>query len=111
MKSYLDKFNKLFKGKQSIEIEFFDEEPLSKKYVRYNQSGEVCRSPEGSNQATQRIKNGWQQINCDTYNCQYRQKNEYGKLLSFIHETDEHAFVTVSTVNEVVGAWNTVKNR
>ena len=39
------------------------------------------------------------------------EKNEYGKLLSFIHETDEHAFVTVSTVNEVVGAWNTVKNR
>lgn len=27
----------------------------------------------------------------------------------FIHETGEHAFVTVSTVNEVVGAWNTVK--
>lgn len=79
MKSYLEKFNKIFKGKQSIEIEFFDEEPLSKKYVRYNQSGEVCRSPEGSNQATQRVKNGWQQINCDTYNCQYRQKNEYGK--------------------------------
>lgn len=79
MKSYLEKFNKIFKGKQSIEIEFFDEEPLSKKYVRYNQSGEVCRCPEGSNQATQRVKNGWQQINCDTYNCQYRQKNEYGK--------------------------------
>ena len=39
------------------------------------------------------------------------EKNEYGKLLSFIHETDEHAFVTVSTVNEVVGAWNTVKSR
>lgn len=79
MKSYLDKFNKLFKGKQNIEIEFFDEDPLSKKYVRYNQSGEVCRSPEGSNKANQRVKNGWQQINCDTYNCQYRQKNEHGK--------------------------------
>ena len=39
------------------------------------------------------------------------EKNEYGKLLSFIHETDEHAFVTVSTVNEVVGARNTVKSR
>ena len=39
------------------------------------------------------------------------EKNEYGKLLSFIHETDEHAFVTVSTVNEVVGDWNTVKSR
>lgn len=79
MKSYLDKFNKLFKGKQSIEIEFFGEEPLTKKYVRYNQSGEVCRSPEDSNMANQRVKNGWQQISCDIYNCQYRQKNEQGK--------------------------------
>lgn len=57
MQIYLDKFDKLFKGKQSIEIEFFNEEPLSKKYVRYNQSGEVCCSPEGSNKANQRVKN------------------------------------------------------
>lgn len=57
MQTYLNKFDKLFKGKQSIDIEFFNEEPLSKKYVRYNQSGEVCRSPEGSNKASQRIKN------------------------------------------------------
>ena len=42
MKSYLDKFNKLFKGKQSIEIEFFDEEPLSKKYVRYYSTEGNC---------------------------------------------------------------------
>lgn len=79
MKPYLDKFDQLFKGKASIEIEFFSEEPLSKKYARYNQSGEVCSCPEGYNIANQRVKNGWQQINCDTFNCQYRQKNEQGK--------------------------------
>ena len=79
MQSYVEKFDKLFKGKQSIDIEFFDEDPLSKKYIRYNQSGEVCRCPEGSNQATQRVKNGWQQIACKGPECQYRQKNETGK--------------------------------
>ncbi len=79
MQSYIEKFDKLFKGKQSIEIEFFCEEPLTKKYVRYNQSGEVCRCPENSNQATQKVKNGWQQIECKGSECQYRQKNEAGK--------------------------------
>lgn len=34
------------------------------------------------------------------------EKNEYGKLLAFIHQTDPAAFVTVSTVNEVIGEWN-----
>lgn len=79
MQTYLDKFDKLFKGKQSIDIEFFNEEPLTKKYVRYNQSGEVCRCLEGSDKATQRVKNGWQQIQCDISKCQYRQRNESGK--------------------------------
>lgn len=79
MQAYLKKFDELFKGKQSIDIEFFCEEPLSKKYVRYNQSGEVCHCSEDSNKAMQRVKNGWQQIDCDTYSCQYRQKNEQGK--------------------------------
>lgn len=79
MQSYIEKFDKLLKGKQSIEIEFFCEEPLTKKYVRYNQSGEVCRCPENSNQATQKVKNGWQQIECKGSECQYRQKNEAGK--------------------------------
>lgn len=37
------------------------------------------------------------------------EKSEYGKLLAFIQRTDPAAFVTVSTVNEVIGAWN--KNR
>ena len=34
------------------------------------------------------------------------EKNEYAKLLAFIHETDPTAFVTVSTVGEVIGQWN-----
>jgi len=33
----------------------------------------------GTNQANQKTKNGWKPINCDTFNCEYRQKNEYGK--------------------------------
>ena len=79
MQTYLDRFDKLFKGKQSIDIEFFNEDPLTKKYVRYNQSGEVCHCLEGLNQATQKVKNGWQQVQCAGSECQYRQKNESGK--------------------------------
>lgn len=79
MKAYSQKFNEQYKGKQSIEIEFFNEEPLTIKYARYNQSGEVCYCMADSNEANQKTKNGWQKINCDTFKCQYRQKNEQGK--------------------------------
>ncbi len=34
------------------------------------------------------------------------EKNEYGKLLAYIHENDPSAFLTVSTVGEVIGEWN-----
>ena len=34
------------------------------------------------------------------------EKREYGKLLAYIHQADPAAFVTVSTVNEVIGEWN-----
>lgn len=39
------------------------------------------------------------------------EKNECRTLLSFIQELDENAFVTVSTVNEMVGAWNKNKKK
>lgn len=39
------------------------------------------------------------------------EKNEYGKLLAFLHKTDPSAFVTVSTVNEVIGQWNQKSGR
>lgn len=79
MQSYLEKFNKLFKGKKSIDVSFFNDEPLSIRYSRSNQSGEVCYCMIDTDQANQKTKNGWQKINCDNYNCQYRQKNENGK--------------------------------
>ncbi len=79
MKAYLQKFNEQYKEKQSIDIELFNDEPLTMKYARYNQSGEVCYCMVGSNQANQKTKNGWEAIQCDTYNCEHRQKNEYGK--------------------------------
>lgn len=33
-------------------------------------------------------------------------RSEYAQLLNFIHQKDPAAFVTVSTVGEVIGAWN-----
>ena len=33
-------------------------------------------------------------------------RSEYAQLLNFIHQKDRAAFVTVSTVGEVIGAWN-----
>ena len=79
MQIYIDKFDKLLKGKQSIEIEFVDEYPLSKQYVRYNQSGTVCKRAENSNNAVMRTKEGWKEVQCNTFDCAYRQKNEAGK--------------------------------
>lgn len=79
MQAFLQKFNQIYKGKKYIEIEFYDDNPLSKKFVRYNQSGDVCHCIEGQNTGSQKTKNGWQPIECNTEQCQYRQKNEYGK--------------------------------
>lgn len=81
MQNYLQqKFDQLYKGKTNIEIEIFDEEPLTKKFVRYNQGGTVCQCMENSNTASQKTKNGFQEIQCDKINCLYRQKNEQGKM-------------------------------
>lgn len=33
-------------------------------------------------------------------------RSEYAALLNYLHSIDQRAFVTVSTVNEVVGEWN-----
>lgn len=38
-------------------------------------------------------------------------QNEYGKLLEYLHTVDMRAFVTVSTVNEVIGEWNIKKKQ
>lgn len=38
-------------------------------------------------------------------------RNEYAILMNYLREVDESAFVTVSTVNEVVGNWNRNRRR
>lgn len=78
MKPYLDKFNQLFKGKQSLEIQIFNENPFVVKYARFNQGGKMCQRSGNSNKALQKTKNGWQEITCSP-ECQYRQKNDKGK--------------------------------
>ena len=75
---FLKKFNEIYENKSSLDIEIFDENPLTTKYTRYNQSGIVCSCPTTSNKAYQKIKNGWQEIECSG-DCIHRQRNEQGK--------------------------------
>ena len=78
MQPYLQKFDQIYKGKQNIDVEFLDENPLSIKYVRHNQGGKVCYCMADSNVARLKVKDGWKKIECNG-NCQYRQKDENGK--------------------------------
>lgn len=78
MQGYLQKFDQIYKGKTSIEIEFITEEPFSAKYSRSNQSGQVCYCMFGSDEANQKTQNGWQKIKCLGLECQYRQKKQIG---------------------------------
>lgn len=75
---FLKKFNEIYENKSSIDIEIFDENPLTTKYTRYNQSGIACSCPTESNKAYQKTKNGWQEIECSG-DCIHRQRNEQGK--------------------------------
>lgn len=78
MKEFLQKYNELYEGKSSIDIEIFDESPLTTKYVRYNQSGAVCSCLTTSNKAHQKTREGWKEVNCSG-ECEHRQRNEQGK--------------------------------
>lgn len=79
MQKFLQKFDELYKGKTYIEIEFVNDNPLTKKFVRYNQGGDVCHCLEGQTTGSQKTKNGWKPIECNIEQCQYRQRNENGK--------------------------------
>lgn len=78
MQPYLNKFDKLIKGSQSIDITFINDNPLSIKNMRYNQGGAACYCMEGQTTGKQKIKNLWQEIECKP-DCQYLQKNDKGK--------------------------------
>lgn len=78
MQTFLQRFKEQCEGKDYIEIAFCENNPLIKKFIRYNQGGKVCHSLEGSKIAKQKVNNKWQQIECSE-KCQYKQKNEQGK--------------------------------
>ncbi len=80
MQGFLQKFKEQCEGNQYIEIAFCDDNPLIKKFVRYNQGGKACHCLEGSSTASQKVSNKWQPVECNGQ-CQYRQKDSKGKSL------------------------------
>ena len=78
MQGFLNKFNEQYMGKRYIEIEFCNDNPLSKKFERNNQGGKACYCIEGNTTGKQKTKDGWKPIECSKQ-CQYRQKDKQGK--------------------------------
>ena len=72
MQFLVNRFNEKFKEQKSLVIQFFDENPLTIKRVRYNQSGAVCYCLKGENKGKIKEKNLWKDIVCSE-ECQYRQ--------------------------------------
>ena len=79
MQGYLQKFNQLYEGKTFIEIEIITDNGYSSKYSRSNQSGQVCYCMTGTNQAYHKTTTGWEKIECQGQDCQYRQKKDNTK--------------------------------
>jgi len=78
MQAYLDKFNKLIKGKSTLDIQLLEKDTFSIKRVRYNQSGAVCYCMNGTEKGKVKEKNQWQPITCNS-SCSYLVKNDKGK--------------------------------
>ena len=74
MQFLLNKFNEKYPQQKKINIRFFDENPFSIRFARYNQGGNVCYCLEESIQAKEKTKNGWKSIECKE-DCQYRAFN------------------------------------
>lgn len=71
MKFLQNRFNEKYPKKDTLNIRFFNENPLSIRRIRYNQSGAVCYCMENQEQARQKISNSWEPIAC-TDDCKYR---------------------------------------
>ena len=70
MNFMLNRFNEKYPKQTSLNIQFFDEEPLSIRKARYNQGGAVCYCMAGTSKGKQKVSNKWQDIECSS-NCQY----------------------------------------
>mgnify|MGYP003393903283 CR=1 FL=1 len=42
----------------------------------------------------------------DDFDCFSKSEVEFRLLLEYIHKTDDRAFVTVTSIGEVLGKWN-----
>lgn len=71
MQFLVNRFNEKYNQQNRITIRFFDEEPLTVRRIRYNQSGAVCYCMANQNDGRQKISNLWKPINCSE-ECKYR---------------------------------------
>ncbi len=80
MKFLVNRFEEKSSKKTAITVRFFDENPLTVRQIRYNQSGAVCYCMDGNIQGRQKIKNEWKPIECKE-NCEYRMKTGPGRAM------------------------------
>ncbi|MDO5555253.1 MAG: hypothetical protein Q4G09_00935 [Clostridia bacterium] len=66
------KFNTVYNQSKILNIQFFDEEPLTIKLVRYNQGGTACYCLNGETKGKEKVQKKWVEKDCKE-ECQYRQ--------------------------------------
>jgi len=75
MNFLLNRFNEKYPNQTFLNVQFFDEDPLTVRKARYNQGGIVCYCMSGTSKGKQKVSNKWQDIECDS-NCKYCIKQE-----------------------------------
>lgn len=75
MNFLLNRFNEKYPKQTFLNVQFFDEDPLTVRKARYNQGGIVCYCMSGTSKGKQKVSNKWQDIECNS-NCKYCIKQE-----------------------------------
>ena len=75
MNFLLNRFNEKYPKQTFLNVQFFDEDPLTVRKARYNQGGIVCYCMSRTSKGKQKVSNKWQDIECDS-NCKYCIKQE-----------------------------------
>lgn len=75
MNFLLNRFDEKYPKQTFLNVQFFDEDPLSIRKIRYNQGGAVCYCMSGTTKGKQKVSNKWQDIECSS-NCKYCIKQE-----------------------------------
>ena len=66
-----NKFEEKYSKQNYLNIQFFNDSPLTIRRIRYNQSGAVCYCLKDSLKGKQKVANKWQEISCSK-DCEYR---------------------------------------